>query len=242
MIWNGKGLNHEKGIKSPHWIHSIKREKNCFICNKVFKKPKWQHHIYGRGGWDKRKYCSIKCASRASLPSRIKALKANPTWIGRHHKEETKKKMSEQKKIWFQTHPNPNKGKFRPKARKENKEKWNEFRKQLRERLEYKNWRETIFKRDNWTCIRCNKKGVKLEADHIKPAKLFPHLILEISNGQTLCKVCHNKKFVEDYEKYKWKKLPEIPPFIYYANKDWELDEVYFDIQNLKIKYKPRSS
>jgi 5-methylcytosine-specific restriction endonuclease McrA len=32
-----------------------------------------------------------------------------------------------------------------------------------------------------------------LEADHIQPKKLYPHLKYEVSNGRTLCHNCHTK-------------------------------------------------
>ena len=63
----------------------------------------------------------------------------------------------------------------------------------LRHRLEYKLWRESVFKRDNWTCVWCEIRGGKLEADHIKPFALFPELRFAIDNGRTLCVECHKK-------------------------------------------------
>ncbi len=57
--------------------------------------------------------------------------------------------------------------------------------------FEYKLWRKSIFERDNYTCVFCGKKGVYLEADHIKPWALFPELHYDIKNGRTLCKPCH---------------------------------------------------
>lgn len=61
----------------------------------------------------------------------------------------------------------------------------------LRNRIEVKLWRESVFKRDNYTCIWCHEKGGKLNADHIKPWALFPELRLAIDNGRTLCVKCH---------------------------------------------------
>lgn len=66
-----------------------------------------------------------------------------------------------------------------------------EMNKIIRERIEYKLWREAVFKRDNYTCIWCNQIGGNLEADHIKPFSLFPELRLAIDNGRTLCRKCH---------------------------------------------------
>ena len=61
----------------------------------------------------------------------------------------------------------------------------------IRNSLAYKNWRQSVFLRDNWTCQLCNKRGCALHADHIKPFSLFPELRLEVSNGRTLCIDCH---------------------------------------------------
>lgn len=61
----------------------------------------------------------------------------------------------------------------------------------------YKAWRESVFTRDNWTCQACSKKGVYLEAHHLKSWAKFPELRYELSNGQTLCVPCHEK--TDDY-------------------------------------------
>lgn len=63
--------------------------------------------------------------------------------------------------------------------------------KKIRASLEYKIWREAVFKRDNWTCVWCFKKGCILNADHIKPFAYFPELRFAIDNGRTLCIDCH---------------------------------------------------
>ncbi len=66
----------------------------------------------------------------------------------------------------------------------------------IRGSFQYKLWRESVFKRDNWTCIFCgirSKKGIKviLQADHIKPFAIYPELRFVIDNGRTLCLDCH---------------------------------------------------
>lgn len=68
----------------------------------------------------------------------------------------------------------------------------------IRQSLEYRQWRESVFKRDNYTCQECsahtgNGHRVRLHADHIKPFAHFPELRFELTNGRTLCKQCHQK-------------------------------------------------
>jgi 5-methylcytosine-specific restriction endonuclease McrA len=63
----------------------------------------------------------------------------------------------------------------------------------IRNTVEYKLWRESVFKRDDFTCIFCKIKGGTLNADHIKPFCNYPELRFEINNGRTLCVGCHKK-------------------------------------------------
>lgn len=63
----------------------------------------------------------------------------------------------------------------------------------IRSSLEYKLWRESVFERDNHTCVWCLRRGIRLNADHIKPFSLFPELRFAIDNGRTLCIDCHKK-------------------------------------------------
>lgn len=63
----------------------------------------------------------------------------------------------------------------------------------IRTSMEYKLWRETVFARDDWTCIWCGVRGGKLNVDHIKPFSHHPELRFAIENGRTLCKDCHKK-------------------------------------------------
>ncbi len=66
--------------------------------------------------------------------------------------------------------------------------------KQIRKSVEYKLWREAIFKRDDFTCVWCRKKGIYLEPDHIQEFAYYPKLRFAIDNGRTLCQDCHRKR------------------------------------------------
>ena len=63
--------------------------------------------------------------------------------------------------------------------------------------LQWKLWREAVYKRDNWTCQNCLKHTHDLEPHHIKGWAQYPELRYEISNGLTLCKECH--KLTDNY-------------------------------------------
>ena len=93
--------------------------------------------------------------------------------------------------------------------------------------LKYKNikkwieWRNFIFKRDNFMCLVCGRRGIKLDPHHIQKVRLYPNLIYQKSNGITVCKKCHklieNKKKTETFDEILerilnnlWLKLEEI--------------------------------
>lgn len=70
--------------------------------------------------------------------------------------------------------------------------------------FEYINWRNEVFERDDYTCQKCNKKGIYIMAHHIKPWSEFRELRYDINNGITLCKECHakvDKFFAKFYKK-----------------------------------------
>lgn len=64
-------------------------------------------------------------------------------------------------------------------------------RQQIMSTIEYKLWRESVFIRDDYTCVFCGQRGGDLQADHIKEFQEFPELRLALDNGRTLCVACH---------------------------------------------------
>ncbi len=57
----------------------------------------------------------------------------------------------------------------------------------------YKQWRKSVFERDNYTCRHCGIRGGYLTSHHVKGFAAFPTLRYEVSNGLTLCEPCHSK-------------------------------------------------
>lgn len=58
---------------------------------------------------------------------------------------------------------------------------------------EYKEWRISVFRRDNFTCQMCFSIGKNLQANHIKKWSDYPELRFVVNNGITLCKDCHHR-------------------------------------------------
>lgn len=70
----------------------------------------------------------------------------------------------------------------------------NPINKGIRSSSRYKEWRKSVFVRDNYTCQKCGRIGGELNADHIMPFAEYPELRFELSNGRTLCKnPCHRE-------------------------------------------------
>jgi 5-methylcytosine-specific restriction endonuclease McrA len=61
----------------------------------------------------------------------------------------------------------------------------------IRSTLAYKLWRIEVFKRDDFTCQKCNKRGGGITAHHIKLFCEYENLRFEVDNGMTLCRRCH---------------------------------------------------
>lgn len=58
----------------------------------------------------------------------------------------------------------------------------------------YAEWRQSVYKRDNWTCIICKHKSQKkkdIVADHIMPFFKFKDQRFNADNGRTLCVLCN---------------------------------------------------
>lgn len=157
-----------------------------------------------------------------------------PSWAGKKHTAETRKKMSEtaKRRTPFTLEHKQNikknhKGNIGKKFTLAHRKNLSNSHKRLvaegthpswkggvtptnkliRNSIEYKLWRESVFRRDNWTCVWCGVKGgtkkdatgkwITIQADHIKRFADYPELRFAIDNGRTLCVSCH--KTTETY-------------------------------------------
>jgi len=62
-----------------------------------------------------------------------------------------------------------------------------------RHRFEYKQWREAVYRRDQFKCRKCGCGG-RLQPHHIQNFAEHPHVRFCVDNGATLC-VLHHKTF-----------------------------------------------
>ena len=115
--------------------------------------------------------------------------------MGKKASDETKRKMSESHR--GRKHTAEERIRMSQAQKGEKAHNWKgglkSIDKVIRNSVEYKLWREAVFKRDDWTCRLCLKRGGKIEADHILPFSTHIELRFAIDNGRTLCKECHRK-------------------------------------------------
>jgi hypothetical protein len=63
----------------------------------------------------------------------------------------------------------------------------------LRDDPKVRLWRDSVFCRDGYVCVNCGSRE-SLEAHHINRWVDAPSLRLDIDNGVTLCKRCHQER------------------------------------------------
>jgi len=186
----------------------MKDTKKCLICKKEFIKS----YYCSLKDWKTRKYCSRECAKATLFHNGItpwnkgKSVRLNP--IGEFKKgfkwsDEIKDKMKG-RIPWNKGTKGimkSNSGTFRPGNIPIHKGKGITPQERLfRNCKEYKDWRTTVLKRDDFICVWCGYKShtrvnghSDMVVDHIKSYALYPELRTKIENGRTLCYWCHKK-------------------------------------------------
>lgn len=64
---------------------------------------------------------------------------------------------------------------------------------------ELKAWRQAVLERDDYTCQRCDVRGGNLHAHHRLPFSTHAERRFDVSNGETLCVVCHGAEHGKDF-------------------------------------------
>lgn len=166
--------------------------------------------------------------------------------MGRKHTEETKEKIRKNNKAWRwkgtkhtpETIEKMRQSHIGKKLSAYHKQRMSEVRrgdknhawrggisgliKQIRGSLQYRTWREEVFKRDNWMCVNgCTRGSKVLHADHIVPFSVLlrRHNIItpeqsfycvalwNLDNGRTLCVPCHKSTDTFGFKMKAYKKV-----------------------------------
>ena len=122
-----------------------------------------------------------KCVKFGRIVSEETRQKHRENGTGVKASEETRQKMR----------------KKRPSVSGKNHYKWNsnltdDERNDKRNYPAYYEWRTLIYKRDNYTCQICSKRGHVLNAHHLDGYRNNPDKRILLENGITLCKECHD--------------------------------------------------
>ena len=183
-IKSGRGKYCSRKCSAKPYITHVK--KVCLVCNKHYFIHK-NEEIRGI-----RQYCSRKCYHTTTFGE----IKICPICNKKFYSFRSDKKYHKRTccswKCFIKWKSGKNHWNWQG-----GKSKLNKTQRQLEMNTwQYKQWRRAVFKRDNYTCVLCGKKGNgDLNADHIKRWVDFPELRYDINNGRTLCVLCHRKTF-----------------------------------------------
>jgi len=165
-------------------------EKGCLSCQEPF------FYCLGNKGTCCTWSCNVKYKNSIYGISKETAIKIGKGNKGKKRTDKQKAQMKYRPQCQISGDNNPMKRK-EIRLKNTGKNHWNwqggitGWREELRNKIEYKQWRISVFQRDNYICQECGIRGGKLHAHHIKLVSKFPELILDINNGITICKKCH---------------------------------------------------
>jgi hypothetical protein len=186
-------------IPQPNYFtnkgYKPKGEKTCECCGKII-------ILYLQRDFKRKRFCSRQCFGKvnskinnsrppkATEESRRKggktlSIKMKLCLVPKPPKPTPESRIKAGLKIRGEKHP------FWIKDR--SKVKRSRFDNSFRGEGPINSWRNSVYRRDKFTCQNCNKIGGKLNAHHIKPWAKFPDDRFNISNGVTLCVNCHKE-------------------------------------------------
>jgi hypothetical protein len=167
---------HKKDPIRNATVNKYPRNRKSHVCSdetrkKISEATKGKKKVFTKESYE------IWMASRVGKPAWNKGLKGQVAWNkGMKMSDEHRKKLS-LSHITTGTTP---------------------IMKRLRSSVDYKNWREAVYKRDDYTCRKCLQRGGKLHPHHFASFARYSDLRFEVDNGITLCVDCH-KNFHKQY-------------------------------------------
>ena len=135
----------------------------------------------------KSRYCSKICCDSHDIRNQQRSETVKKAWQSPEKRQRIMEGIARRSKspIWLSA-PHFQRGESNPRFKHDKKQN------QRFERYDYKLWRLSVFRRDNFTCQKCGAKGGRIHAHHIQRWSTHPELRYEVSNGITLCVQCHS--------------------------------------------------
>jgi transposase len=131
-------------------------------------------------GWNKGKSITIEQRQSLSEQAKQRIGEKSPRY-GVRLNEETRNRIANSLKGRFRGAQNP----FWKGGSEDRRNLWHS-------RFEYKEWRKSVFARDDYTCQMCGKRSNgDIQAHHILPWRIHPETRFDVANGITLCVACH---------------------------------------------------
>jgi len=180
-------------------------KKICLKCGKEF----YKKITCSKKEWETSKFCSHSCANsvNANPKGLIKYTNENGVWNkgksmpkGKDNPRYTRieKQCLECSKVFIIKNYRKDIAQFCSKecASKYRDNGKTDINYRIRRSVEFKNWRELVFERDNWTCQKCltrsgNGKTIDLNPHHILNFSEVEEKRFNIDNGITFCRDCH---------------------------------------------------
>lgn len=192
-----------KGLKNcrPNYKHSEETKKKIGLANSIVLKGKRPAHLHSK-------------EVRIKISKALMGKKLSPERIEKMRLVNKGKKLSPETRVKLSMALRGDKGYW-----------WKGGRVSLnhaiRRLYKFRDWRKSIFERDDYICQMCGERGNRIEADHIKKFSLILdenniktveqaekcQELWDFNNGRTLCVPCHKTTDTYGARGY-WKLAP----------------------------------